>query len=55
MLPVFLALIVMDALLSAANPLLCRAIIDDGILPHRAGRNGLGRHPAVHGQDSSPA
>jgi len=55
MLLVFLALIVMDALLSAANPLLCWAIIDDGILPHRAGRNRPDRHPAGNGQDSSSA
>lgn len=55
MLLVFLALIVLDALLSAANPLIYRAIIDDGILPHRAGRNGPDRHPAGNGQDSSPA
>ena len=33
MLAVFLVLIVIDALLGAANPLLYRAIIDDGILP----------------------
>jgi ATP-binding cassette subfamily B protein len=37
MLFVFLALIVLDALLSAANPLIYRAIIDDGILPHNSG------------------
>jgi ATP-binding cassette subfamily B protein len=37
MLLVFLALIVLDALLSAANPLIYRAIIDDGILPHQSG------------------
>ena len=37
MLLVFLALIVLDALLSAANPLVYRAIIDDGILPHQSG------------------
>ncbi len=37
MLAVFLGLIVLDALMSAANPLIYRAIIDDGILPHRAG------------------
>ena len=37
MLLVFLALIVLDALLSAANPLIYRAIIDDGILPHNSG------------------
>jgi len=37
MLLVFLALIVLDALLSAANPLIYRAIIDDGILPHDSG------------------
>jgi ATP-binding cassette subfamily B protein len=36
MLAAFLILIVTDALLSAANPLIYRAIIDDGIL----GRNG---------------
>ena len=37
MLLVFLGLIVLDALLSAANPLIYRAIIDDGILPHDSG------------------
>jgi ATP-binding cassette subfamily B protein len=37
MLLVFLALIILDALLSAANPLIYRAIIDDGILPHDSG------------------
>src|SRR5487761_2744082 len=37
MLAVFLALIVLDALLSAANPLIYRAIIDEGILQHRSG------------------
>jgi len=37
MLLVFLGLIVLDALLSAANPLIYRAIIDDGILPHNSG------------------
>ena len=37
MLLVFLVLIVLDALLSAANPLIYRAIIDDGILPHNSG------------------
>ena len=37
MLVVFLVLIVLDALLSAANPLIYRAIIDDGILPHDSG------------------
>ena len=37
MLAVFLALIVIDALLGAANPLLYRAIIDDGILPRDSG------------------
>src|SRR5450759_3353359 len=37
MLLIFLALIVLDALLSAANPLIYRAIIDDGILPHDSG------------------
>jgi ATP-binding cassette subfamily B protein len=37
MLLVFLALIILDALLSAANPLIYRAIIDDGILPHNSG------------------
>ena len=37
MLAVFLALIVVDALLSAANPLIYRAIIDDGILQHESG------------------
>ncbi len=37
MLLVFLALIVLDALLSAANPLIYRAIIDDGILPRHSG------------------
>jgi ATP-binding cassette subfamily B protein len=36
MLAVFLVLIVLDALLSAANPLIYRAIIDDGILTHRS-------------------
>jgi ATP-binding cassette subfamily B protein len=36
MLVVFLVLIVVDALLSAANPLIYRAIIDDGILTHRS-------------------
>jgi ATP-binding cassette subfamily B protein len=36
MLSVFLVLIVVDALLSAANPLIYRAIIDDGILAHRS-------------------
>jgi ATP-binding cassette subfamily B protein len=34
---VFLVLIVVDALLSAANPLIYRAIIDDGILPRNSG------------------
>ncbi len=37
MLAVFLGLIVLDALMSAANPLIYRAIIDNGILQHRAG------------------
>jgi ATP-binding cassette subfamily B protein len=37
MLAVFLVLIVLDALLSAANPLIYRAIIDDGILPRKSG------------------
>ena len=37
MLAVFLVLIIADALLSAANPLIYRAIIDDGILPHDSG------------------
>jgi len=37
MLLVFLGLIILDALLSAANPLIYRAIIDDGILPHDSG------------------
>lgn len=37
MLAVFLGLIVIDALLSAANPLIYRAIIDEGILQHRSG------------------
>jgi ATP-binding cassette subfamily B protein len=37
MLLVFLVLIVLDALLGAANPLIYRAIIDDGILPHDSG------------------
>jgi ATP-binding cassette subfamily B protein len=37
MLTVFLVLIVADALLTAANPLIYRAIIDNGILPRRAG------------------
>ncbi len=36
MLAVFLTLIVIDALLGAANPLLYRAIIDDGILPRNS-------------------
>ncbi|HLY14630.1 MAG TPA: ABC transporter ATP-binding protein, partial [Candidatus Limnocylindrales bacterium] len=36
-LAVFLVLIVIDALLGAANPLLYRAIIDDGILPRDSG------------------
>jgi ATP-binding cassette subfamily B protein len=35
-LAVFLVLIIVDALLSAANPLLYRAIIDDGILPRNS-------------------
>jgi len=35
-LAVFLVLIVVDALLGAANPLLYRAIIDDGILPRNS-------------------
>jgi ATP-binding cassette subfamily B protein len=37
MLLVFLGLIVLDSLLGAANPLIYRAIIDDGILPHNSG------------------
>jgi ATP-binding cassette subfamily B protein len=37
MLSVFLALIILDALFGAASPLLYRAIIDDGILPHNSG------------------
>jgi ATP-binding cassette subfamily B protein len=37
MLLVFLVLIVLDALLGAANPLIYRGIIDDGILPHNSG------------------
>jgi len=37
LLVVYLVLIVLDALVSAANPLLYRAIIDDGILKRRAG------------------
>ena len=37
MLLVFLGLIILDALLSAANPLIYRAIIDDGILRHDSG------------------
>jgi ATP-binding cassette subfamily B protein len=36
-LAVFLILIIIDALLGAANPLLYRAIIDDGILPRNSG------------------
>jgi len=36
-LSVFLALIILDALLGAASPLIYRAIIDDGILPHDSG------------------
>jgi ATP-binding cassette subfamily B protein len=36
MLLVFLVLIVLDALLGAANPLIYRAIIDDGILPRHS-------------------
>jgi ATP-binding cassette subfamily B protein len=36
MLAVFLVLIVIDAILSAANPLIYRAIIDDGILPRHS-------------------
>ena len=36
-LAVFLVLIIIDALLGAANPLLYRAIIDDGILPRNSG------------------
>jgi ATP-binding cassette subfamily B protein len=35
-LSVFLVLIIIDALLGAANPLLYRAIIDDGILPRNS-------------------
>ncbi|HEV2360219.1 MAG TPA: ABC transporter ATP-binding protein, partial [Acidimicrobiales bacterium] len=35
-LSVFLVLIVVDAIVGAANPLIYRAIIDDGILKHRA-------------------
>jgi len=34
---VFLVLIVVDAIVTAANPLIYRAIIDDGILRHRRG------------------
>ncbi|MGH2513809.1 MAG: ABC transporter ATP-binding protein, partial [Candidatus Limnocylindrales bacterium] len=34
---VFFALIILDALLGAASPLLYRAIIDDGILPRNSG------------------
>jgi ATP-binding cassette, subfamily B, bacterial len=37
MLLIFLVLIIVDALLSAANPLIYRAIIDDGILPRNSG------------------
>ncbi len=37
MLALFLALIVVDALFNAANPLIYRAIIDDGILQSNAG------------------
>jgi ATP-binding cassette subfamily B protein len=37
MLLVFVVLIVLDALLGAANPMVYRAIIDDGILPHNSG------------------
>ncbi|HVA85096.1 MAG TPA: ABC transporter ATP-binding protein, partial [Candidatus Saccharimonadales bacterium] len=37
MLLVFLTLIVVDALLGAANPLVYRSIIDDGILPRNSG------------------
>ena len=37
MLLIFLVLIILDALLGAANPLIYRAIIDDGILPHDSG------------------
>ena len=37
MLLVFVVLIVLDALLGAANPMIYRAIIDDGILPHNSG------------------
>ncbi len=37
MLGVFLVLIVVDAAIGAANPLIYRAIIDDGILPKRSG------------------
>ena len=36
-LAVFLILIIIDALLGAANPLIYRAIIDDGILPRNSG------------------
>ena len=39
-LAVFLVLIIVDALISAANPLLYRAIIDDGILKHDAAAGG---------------
>ncbi|HEU4673350.1 MAG TPA: ABC transporter ATP-binding protein [Candidatus Limnocylindrales bacterium] len=37
LLGVFLVLIVIDAVIAAANPLLYRAIIDDGILPRDSG------------------
>jgi ATP-binding cassette, subfamily B, bacterial len=37
LLAVFLVLIVVDAAISAANPLIYRAIIDDGILPKQSG------------------
>jgi ATP-binding cassette subfamily B protein len=37
MLVVFLALIVVDAVIGAANPLIYRAIIDNGIARHRSG------------------
>ena len=37
MLVAFLALIIVDASIGAANPLIYRAIIDDGILPKRTG------------------
>jgi ATP-binding cassette, subfamily B, bacterial len=37
LLSVFLVLIVVDAAIAAANPLIYRAIIDDGILPRQSG------------------